>query len=221
MFDGAAAVAATDPNHQADASKAPEAPAAAERTTSSATRTEAAVASVASAPAAPTAPAHSLLVVDSRVEQQEMLSAQAGPGVTVLVVGTNQDGLAAISAALASLGQVDSIQILSHGAAGQFTLGNRTISSDNIDQLAGQLKGWSAELTPGADIQLYGCNVGAGPAGQTLVNELARLTGADVGASSDATGPRCKRCARATRWWKASPTRRATWLAPPTRRGSP
>ncbi|MBS0340274.1 MAG: VCBS domain-containing protein, partial [Proteobacteria bacterium] len=188
MFDGAAAAAATDPNHQADATKAPEAPAAAERTTSSATRTEAAVASVASAPAAPAAPAHSLLVVDSRIEQQELLSAQAAPGVTVLVVHSNEDGLAAISAALASLGQVDSIQILSHGASGQFTLGNRTISSDNIDQLAGQLKDWSAELAPGADIQLYGCNVGAGPAGQTLVNELARLTGADVGASSDATG---------------------------------
>lgn len=188
MFDGAAATAATDPNHQGDATKAPEAPAAAERSTASATRTEAAVATVASAPAAPAAPAQSLLVVDSRVEQQEMLSAQAGPGVTVLVVNSNEDGLAAISAALANMGQVDSIQILSHGASGQFTLGNRTISSDNVGQLAGQLQGWSAELTADADIQLYGCSIGAGAAGQTLVNELARLTGADVGASTDATG---------------------------------
>ena len=51
MFDGAAATAATDPNHQGDATKAPEAPATAARTTASAPPTEAAVARVAGAPA--------------------------------------------------------------------------------------------------------------------------------------------------------------------------
>lgn len=194
LFDGAAATAATDHSHPGDAGKATEAPATVEPSTpAAAPRTEAAVpASVSAVPGAPPStpsqPAHNLLVIDSRVEQEAMLAAQAAPGVTVLVVHSNEDGVAAISAALAALGPVDSIQILSHGASGQFTLGDRTITSNNVDDLASQLQAWHAELTPGADIQLYGCSVGAGPAGQTLVNELARLTGADVGASSDATG---------------------------------
>src|SRR5262249_34365582 len=80
------------------------------------------------------------------------------------------------------------IQIFSHGASGQFTLGSRTLSSDNIAAAGDLLAGWRAELKPGADIQVYGCNVGAGAPGQALVTALARWTGADVGASSDNTG---------------------------------
>ncbi|MEJ8846351.1 VCBS domain-containing protein [Variovorax rhizosphaerae] len=139
------------------------------------------------APRAPTPP-RALLVVDSRVDPLAQLSAQAAPGVTVLTINSNEDGLAAITAALGKLGQVDSIQILSHGAAGQFTLGNITISSDNVDKLAPRLEAWQGSLRAGADIQLYGCDVGAGAVGQTLVNEIARWTGADVAASKDDTG---------------------------------
>ena len=196
MFDGAAA-SAVDHQNGGDTTRPPEAPSA-ERSAAptaqasgvtarepSATA-EAAPAAVA-APAPSAAPQH-LLVIDSRVEQREQLQAQTGPDVKVLVVDNSQDGLAAISDALAQMGQVDSIQILSHGGAGQFTLGSRNFSADNIDQLGAQLQGWQPHLTADADIQLYGCSVGAGVAGQTLVDELARWTGADVGASSDATG---------------------------------
>jgi fimbrial isopeptide formation D2 family protein len=193
MFDGAAASATTDPQHADSSSRSPE-PAVTARSTdnpASAQRAEATAAPAAST-GEPTLPPQHLLVVDSRVEQRELLSAQTQPGVTVLVVDLQQDGLAAISSALAQMGQVDSIQILSHGAAGQFTLGSRTVSADNVDQLSALLQGWQSHLTADADIQLYGCSVGAGAAGQTLVNELARWTGADVGASSDDTGAAAK-----------------------------
>jgi uncharacterized repeat protein (TIGR01451 family) len=111
------------------------------------------------------------------------------PGnVTAIVVDAAEDGLATISAALTQLGKVDSIQVLSHGAAGQFTLGNRTITADNVDQLSQTLGQWRNNLSQGADIQLYGCDIGAGAAGRTLVTEFARWTGADVGASCNDTG---------------------------------
>ncbi|MGF6691824.1 VCBS repeat-containing protein [Metapseudomonas resinovorans] len=129
-----------------------------------------------------------LLVLDSRIEDREKLVGQLPSNVEALVVDSSQDGLAAISAALAQLGQVDSIQILSHGASGEFTLGSTTLTADNIGQFAQPLSEWSKSLSEGADIQLYGCKVGEGSAGRTLVNELARWTGADVAASSDDTG---------------------------------
>jgi len=190
MFDGAAAVA-VDQQHTADASAhhanaTDAAKAAAEHpATQASTPAPAPVAEPAPAPAPP---AHTLLVVDSRVEQRDLLTANVSAGTTVLVVNSDQDGLAAISNALREMGQVDSIQILSHGAPGQFTLGSRTVSSDNVDQLAATLQGWREALAAGADIQLYGCDVGKGATGQLLVTELARWTGADVAASNDPTG---------------------------------
>ena len=175
LFDGAAAVAASDAQHSD--------PAQPDDTSPHATQSEAR----ATTEATPSA-ARSLLVLDSRIDNKEQLLNQLPGNVTAIVVNGGEDGLAAISAALAQLGQVDSIQVMSHGAAGQFTLGNRTVSADNIDQLGQTLQQWREHLSSGADIQLYGCSVGAGAAGQTLVSELARWTGADVGASSNDTG---------------------------------
>ncbi|SFC57905.1 VCBS repeat-containing protein [Pseudomonas citronellolis] len=174
LFDGAAASAADQQHHatdhadQADASHTPSTPDAA----------------AAKAPGQP----RTLVVLDSRVENREQLTANLAANVTTLVVDAGQDALAAISAALAQLGKVDSIQIFSHGASGQFTLGNQTFTAANLDQFGSTLNGWRGELDAGADIQLYGCAVGAGSAGQALVDRLAQWTGADVGASSNATG---------------------------------
>ncbi|MBO3273853.1 VCBS domain-containing protein [Pseudomonas schmalbachii] len=177
LFDGAAASAVeqhhTDNANTADATPHPAA------TAEPPSPTE--------APPAPSAARH-LLVLDSRVENREQLTADLPADVKAVVVNTTEDGLAAISAALAELGKVDSIQIFSHGASGQFTLGNRTLTAANLDQVANVLDGWRASLNPGADIQLYGCNIGAGTAGRALVEELAQFTGADVGASSNDTG---------------------------------
>ncbi|MBB3180299.1 VCBS domain-containing protein [Variovorax sp. Sphag1AA] len=186
LFDGAAASAVdqqhhTDPAHPAEAA----APADAARPATTAEPP----AAPAQTPVLPATPApHQLVVVDSRIENRDQLTAQLPADAQLLVVEPGTDGLAAISAALAQMGPVDSIQIFSHGASGQFTLGSRTLSSDNIAASADVLSGWRAELRPGADIQLYGCNVGAGAPGQALVSELAHWTGADVGASNDNTG---------------------------------
>ncbi|MDM0114790.1 VCBS domain-containing protein [Variovorax sp. J22R133] len=180
MFDGAAATA-VDHHHDNDAgATAPAGP------VDLAARAPATAAPAAAPTVQP--PTLNLVVVDSRVENREQLTAKPPTDTKVLVVDTRTNGLAAISAALAELGHVDSIQIFSHGASGQFTLGNATLDRDALRDAATVLSSWHAQLNAGADIQLYGCDIGAGPAGQALVAQLAQLTGADVGASSDATG---------------------------------
>jgi VCBS repeat-containing protein len=127
-------------------------------------------------------------VIDSRVDNREQLLMQLSGEVKAIVVDGSEDGLAAIAAALSELGKVDSIQVISHGSAGQFTLGNRTVTAANVDQFSAAFSQWRGHLSRDADIQLYGCDIGAGVAGKTLITDLARLTGADVGASSNATG---------------------------------
>ena len=176
LFDGAAATA-VDQQHHSDASAAE----------SKDTSHPAPTASEAQTTTAATTP-RNLVVIDARVENRDQLAANLPAGTTALVVDPGQDAIAAISNALAQLGKVDAIQVFSHGASGQFTLGNQVFTSQTVEQLGDRLSAWSSELNAGADIQLYGCDVGSGSAGQALVNELARWTGADVGASSNATG---------------------------------
>ncbi|BCQ27488.1 hypothetical protein NK8_56770 (plasmid) [Caballeronia sp. NK8] len=186
LFDGAAASAAdhqhhSDPAHAAATSE----PAAAPEVRPS---TTAPPAPVAAPPAAPAVTPRNLVVVDSRVENGGELLAQAPAGTQVLVVQPGQDAVGAISAALAGMGHADSVQIFSHGAAGQFTLGNQTFTSTTLVQMADALGTWRSHLNRDADIELYGCDIGAGDAGKALVQTLASATGTTVGASDDATG---------------------------------
>jgi VCBS repeat-containing protein len=171
LFDGAAATAAAD--HHDNGAK-----------------TDAALPAPTTpqAPEAPASAARHLLVVDSRLDNRELLAANTRPGTELLVVDVQQDGLAAIGQALQQGGPVASIDILGHGAPGQFVLGNRTVSADGLASVSAALTGWRGGLTDNADIRLYGCRVGAGEAGRALVDGLARLTQADVAASSDDTG---------------------------------
>ncbi|MFI7838857.1 VCBS domain-containing protein [Pseudomonas asiatica] len=176
LFDGAGA-AAVDQQHHSDAGTAE----AKDTSHPAPTASEAQTTAAAPAP-------RNLVVIDARVENRDQLAANLPVGTTALVVDPGQDAIAAISNALAQMGKVDSIQVFSHGAAGQFTLGNQVFTRQTVEQLGDRLSAWRSELNSGADIQLYGCDVGAGSAGQALVNELSRWTGADVGASSNATG---------------------------------
>ncbi len=187
LFDGAAAVAADQQHHTADAAASDPNHAVATTENNARSALEAAKATLHAASAA--APAtHNLMVVDSRVEGLEELKMGLTPNTALLVVNAQENGLEAISKALHDLGQVDSIQIFSHGASGQLTLGSSTLSSDNVSAFTSTLAAWGASLTADADIQLYGCNVGAGVAGRILVDSLAAYTGADVAASSNDTG---------------------------------
>jgi VCBS repeat-containing protein len=177
LFDGAAAAAVDQQHHDSAVAEAKD-------TAKPTTVVEARAQAAAPTQAAP----RNLVVIDARLENRDQLAANLPVGTTALVVDAGQDAIAAISNALAQLGKVDSIQIFSHGATGQFTLGNQTLTSQSVEQLGERLSAWRGELNAGADIQLYGCDVGAGSAGQALVDSLARWTGADVGASSNDTG---------------------------------
>lgn len=129
-----------------------------------------------------------LLIIDSRVDNHELLLENVGSSVTVVVVGEGESGLDAISNALAGSNGYDAIHIISHGTPGSFTLGNDLIDSATLNQNSEQLQAWADYLNPGADILLYGCDVAQGEAGQSFIDQLAAITGADIAASINPTG---------------------------------
>ena len=131
--------------------------------------------------------AATLVVIDSRIPDYASLLDQLPAHAIVRVVDAQESGLDAIHAALAQ-GQFQAVHILSHGTPGSFAIGTDTINNETLPRQADALAGWATQLTADADILLYGCDIAQGEAGALLVTELARLTSADVAASTDATG---------------------------------
>jgi len=127
-----------------------------------------------------------LLVIDARLAGAQALAASATPGTTVLIVNPSQDGVAAVRQSLEALGNVDSIQILSHGTPGQLSLGSSILTAQSADTQ--RTASWGQYLGGNADILIYGCGTGSTGSGQELMEALASRTGADIAASINDTG---------------------------------
>ena len=84
---------------------------------------------------------------------------------------------------------IRSLSVLSHGSSGAFELGDQSISTSTLAQTASDWRQLGGVLAPGATIDVFGCDVAApGGSGQRLIDQIGRLTGASVFASSNLTG---------------------------------
>jgi hypothetical protein len=130
----------------------------------------------------------SLLFVDAGVRDYQSLIAGVQPGTEVHILDSTQDEIAQITQTLAGRSNISSLHILSHGSAGGVQLGADWVNINSLDRHTNQLQSWASALTDDADVLLYGCDVAEGKTGQTFVQQLAKLTGADIAASTDITG---------------------------------
>lgn len=126
--------------------------------------------------------------VDDSVADWQSLASSMPAGVEVVKLDSRGDGLKQIADYLTSCSDVDAIHVLSHGSDGQVNLGTLTLNSSNLDAQANTLAQIGQALTADGDILLYGCEVSQTGNGQAFIGEIARLTQADVAASSDLTG---------------------------------
>ncbi len=112
----------------------------------------------------------------------------AGRAIEVRLVAADEDGLAAIGAALAGHEGLTAVHLVSHGGDGYVQLGATRIDAALLASRAAEVGAWSGSLGDDADLLLYGCDVAASAEGIAFADTLAALTGADVAASDDATG---------------------------------
>ncbi|MDH0627698.1 Ig-like domain-containing protein [Pseudomonas mosselii] len=133
---------------------------------------------------------HEVVFVDSAVSDYQKLIAGLPAGVEVVVLENGKDGFKQIADYLDGRNDVTSIDIISHGDKGYVYLAGNAIWANQLASHGADLARIGNSLAPGGDIRFFACNTGAGSDGQLFVNEVARLSGADVGASSDATGNR-------------------------------
>ena len=135
-----------------------------------------------------------LVLIDAGVENSEellagILASKPDATLEIRVIDGDSDGVAQISAILAeSDAKYDAIHIISHGDEGEVNLGNTSLNSGNLSSYADQLAGWSDALTGDADLLFYGCELAGNEEGQSFIESISVITGADVAASDDLTG---------------------------------
>ncbi|MBA4265427.1 MAG: hypothetical protein C0453_10115, partial [Comamonadaceae bacterium] len=128
-----------------------------------------------------------IIVVDSVVADITDFIANR-PG-EIIYLDPNRDGVEQLAEALQGRTGIDAIHILSHGEAGALRLGSSVLTSQSMaGEHAEEMAVIAAALAPDADLLLYGCDVAVGTEGMAFVGRLAEVTGADVAATTDATG---------------------------------
>lgn len=128
-------------------------------------------------------------VVDGGIDGVDVLVADlSAAGLEVILIDPDADGFGALANALEGRSDIAALHIYAHGDAGVVMLGTNVIDTASVSGYAGALGDIGGALTETGDILLYGCYVGADADGVALIEELARLTAADVAASDDATG---------------------------------
>ena len=146
----------------------------------------------ASSTGAAAAAATSREVVFIDPQSADLMSLYTGvkSGDLVFVLDPTKDGVQQIADILQAQGlhDLDAIHIVSHGLEAEVRLGTTVLSENNINDHSDALAAIGAALNGNGDILLYGCDVAAGTDGHQFIADLARLTGADVAASTDATG---------------------------------
>jgi hypothetical protein len=105
-----------------------------------------------------------------------------------IVMLDQMDAFDQIEQYLSEHSDIESIRIFTHGNEGYFKIGIANVNNEYIQNHADQFNYWGDSLSQDADIMIYGCDLAASTEGQTLVQSLATLTGADIAASTDTTG---------------------------------
>ncbi|MFZ6722550.1 DUF4347 domain-containing protein, partial [Undibacterium sp. Ji49W] len=149
--------------------------------------TQAAVAPSIAAPAAAATP-HEVVFVDTTLQNWQSLVGNLKPGTEVITLDPLKNGVQQMADALQGKADITAVHIVSHGGEGYLVLGNTMLSSYNMADYQASLATIQKAMAPGADILLYGCDVAKGDTGTSFVNQLAKVTGTDVAASTNDTG---------------------------------
>ncbi|MCR9202835.1 MAG: DUF4347 domain-containing protein, partial [Planctomycetaceae bacterium] len=106
----------------------------------------------------------------------------------IVVLDTQRDGVAQITAALLQYDGIDGVHIVSHGSGGEVRLGSTVLSLDTIDTYRSAINAWQHSFTEEADLLFYGCHLAATEDGRELMAQISGECDCDVSASEDLTG---------------------------------
>ena len=129
-----------------------------------------------------------LAFVDSKIKNSDVLIKGINPDIKAVVLNAESDGIQQIADYLENKSGIDSIHILSHGRDAEITIAKASLSAKTIDNYEPFLSSIGQAMSEHGDILFYGCDVTKSDDGLNLIESIAKMTGADVAASTDKTG---------------------------------
>ncbi len=133
-----------------------------------------------------------VFVNDNVADYEQLIAEMNGENgervLEVVVLESDRDGIEQVSAVLSDRSNLSAVHVITHGADGRISLGNDWLTSTTLQQNSDAVAGWGKALSETGDMLFYGCNIAADSNGQTLLDNIASITGADVSASVDPTG---------------------------------
>jgi hypothetical protein len=131
-----------------------------------------------------------IVFIDPQAPDYQMLAGGVKPGIEVVVLDPNSDGVQQIANFLQRHPDpnLTTIDIVAHGQDGMLFLGNAVLDNATVGQYAAQLKTIGAAMQPGGDLMLYGCDVAADPSGVVLLAQITDETGVNVAAATADVG---------------------------------
>jgi Ca2+-binding RTX toxin-like protein len=129
-----------------------------------------------------------IVFIDAQVDDCQLLIAGVLPGIEVILLDSQLDGIQQIGEVLAARASINNVHIVSHGAPGCLYIGNGQLSLQNLAHYAESVRNWFTSCSSIPQISIYGCNVAAGDAGEEFIAKLQQLTGAEVAASTTLIG---------------------------------
>ena len=144
-------------------------------------------------PVLATPSSYDVVLIDSQLDDSEVLIAAASESSHVFVYDGTLESSENVFATVFDWADrenatIQSFSVLSHGSEGAFQFGTSWITAGTLDRTAQNWEQLGSYLDPSANVYILGCDVGGDVSGQLLVDELAELTNADVFASDDVTG---------------------------------
>jgi len=129
-----------------------------------------------------------LVIIDAAVPDKTSLYRSLKPGVDVVELNSQQDGLLQLQQVLQHYRGLQAVHLVSHGEQGKILLGNSSIDSTSLAEHPELLSQFKQAVVADGDLLLYGCDVAAGAEGEALLELLRTGTQLDVAASTDKTG---------------------------------
>ena len=140
-----------------------------------------------SSPRSQTTNTKELVIIDSAIKDYSTITSSVGENAEIYILPQGST-LADIANFLEGYKDIDALHIFTHGQNGKLVIGNEAYDQDNIGLQEKALSTIGSSLSSDGDILLYGCNIASDPSGTSFVDEISRLTSADVAASDDITG---------------------------------
>src|SRR5580704_4448437 len=133
-----------------------------------------------------------LALIDASLPDQQLLI-QSLPNVQKIFFNPDTESAASvlqrtIDVAKELGGNIQAIIILSHGASGEFELGDNLVSNQTLNATSAQWKTLGSEIAPCGSIDIFACDTAYGSLGQNLLDQINTLTSASVFGSTNIVG---------------------------------